>query len=203
MIDEGIIKFNYHCEDDNCIESSSTIQKLIEIHKNLFNLGLIGFDKVHQVSYGNSSFRNNLNNMVITASDCSRFEKISLEHLCIVKKVELSNNNVIYKGEKAPSSESMTHYQCYQSSDEINAVIHIHNKLIWNNYLNENKLKISKEIPYGTPEMALAVKKIIEEQPSSGCGIAMEGHEDGVIYVANSLESAMNLAIEDLKTVSK
>ena len=205
MIDEGIIKFNYICENKILLKESQITTDICNIHKILFEQRLVGFDHTHKVSFGNISHRVNEQKMIVTASDCSKYPTIYNEHLCLINQVNLENNNVTYEGMRPPSSESMTHFYCYQSNQKIQVVVHIHNGKIWEKYINKRypsdhsyRYVIPKEIPYGTPQMALAVQNILGNQTAVCCGMAMQGHQDGIIYVAESIERVMTLIEKDL-----
>ena len=96
-----------------------------------------------------------------------------------------------------PSSESMTHGVAYQTLDTAMAVIHVHSPDIWRNSDKLGLAATSADIPYGTPEMARAVRQLVlEEHQKTGCSsqlngqaivFVMKGHEDGVVAVGASL----------------
>ncbi len=87
----------------------------------------------------------------------------------------------------------------YQQNPAIKAVIHVHSPDIWRHTQALNIPHTQKDIPYGTPAMALAIEQLFSRQQLGHHGvISMLGHEDGVIAFAESLQHAANCLIETL-----
>jgi hypothetical protein len=72
----------------------------------------------------------------------------------------------------------------------VGGIIHVHNPKLWQQLL----FKIPttrKEIPYGTPQMALEMFRLFDEENLAERKIlAMAGHEDGIICFGSSLDEA-------------
>ena len=81
----------------------------------------------------------------------------------------------------------------YQSSSEINVVVHAHHSGLW----KKNKDKrptTSSTVPYGTVEMADEIKRLLETTNLSEKKVLiMAGHEDGLICFGKNFEETMNL----------
>ena len=84
----------------------------------------------------------------------------------------------------------MSHAIVYSTLPEMNAVIHIHHKIFWNNLLD--KVPATPEnIEYGTPEMATAIQELLGI-PSvlDRRVIVMAGHQDGILFFGKHLDEA-------------
>src|SRR5437763_738723 len=105
----------------------------------------------------------------------------------------MKKNAVTCSGPAKASSESLTHASIYKSLPAVNAVIHIHSEKLWACYLN--KIPTTKmEVPYGTPEMANEVNRLIQEEKLEEKKIfAMAGHKDGIVCFGNSLSEAFKI----------
>ncbi len=103
---------------------------------------------------------------------------------------DLAKNSVTCKGPAKASSESLTHAMLYDLLPDIQAVIHVHHKALWDQLLNQVPTT-SKRIPYGTPEMAFEVKKLFEVSDLKNKKIfVMAGHDDGIITFGKDLAEA-------------
>ena len=99
-------------------------------------------------------------------------------------------NSLTCEGPVKASSESLTHAAVYESDNFANAVIHIHNKSLWEKLLNVLPAT-SPEIEYGTPAMAEEVKRLFKETDLIEKKIfVMAGHEEGIVSFGRNLEEA-------------
>ncbi|MEE9336727.1 MAG: class II aldolase/adducin family protein [Methylococcaceae bacterium] len=134
---------------------------------------------------------------VITGTQTGNISLLSKRDYCLVKQVDIKNNSLESMGEIEPSSEALTHASVYQQNNKITSVIHVHSPDIWR---KTKKLKlpyIADNIPYGTPEMADEVARLLQNSPTQKTGIfTMLGHEDGVVVFSDSLEEAACLLIK-------
>jgi len=184
----GSIKF--HC---NWIQSEAVDDKTItDINRwrdILFKHQLIGVYP-NGIGYGNISIRLRGQEFLISGTSTGHLEKLTTAHYSIVTGYDFPENHVTCKGPIKASAESLTHAAIYEMDPEINAIIHVHSKPIWESLLNKVPTT-SVEVEYGTPEMALEMKrlfnttKLIENKI-----LVMAGHEEGVITFGRDLEEA-------------
>ena len=120
------------------------------------------------------------------------FKNLSKKHYSLVKNYEINKNSVHCEGLSKASSESLTHAAIYETNMEVNAVIHIHNKCMWNKYLNDLPTT-DKKAEFGTPEIALEIKKLANK--NSGI-IIMGGHPEGIIVYGESLIIAEEIILK-------
>jgi len=201
-IDDGVIKYDRsnftQCEALNYSEYA-----ILENWRSLlFKLNLIGEYPEEQVGFGNMSESQNYSDFsdfkgtqfVITGTQTGKHSKLNGEHYTRVLGYDITHQKIHVHGPIEASSEALTHAAIYEANPKIKAVFHIHSKEIWNGMIIDNLPATREEIPYGTLEMANAVKDLINGS-SSGI-ICMKGHEDGVIAYAENAERAGELILE-------
>jgi len=200
---EGVIKYIID-HQQRTIEDSISISKINAWRTVLFKLQLIGQikDRYDGYGFGNISQRINSNNadsneFLISGTQTGGIESLSRQHYCHVFNAAPSRNSLSSRGQTKPSSEALTHASVYQHNSSIQAVIHVHSPEIWN---NTHPLKLActaENIPYGSPEMADEVGRLIQrEQPDKENIFSMLGHQDGVIAYSDTIESAATLLIQ-------
>ena len=102
----------------------------------------------------------------------------------------MERNTLSCRGLARASSESLSHAAIYEAAPDARAVIHIHSARIWGEHRG-GLPTTPPAVEYGTPEMALALKKLAASLQSGGDRvIIMGGHEDGVISFGRTLEEA-------------
>ncbi len=188
IIDEGYIKYQCSWEKEAISVSENLLAEINEVRNRLVALNMIG--KIPDgPGFGNISVRTSENDFIISGTNTGHLKELTIEHLSLVNKVDITNNKVWCKGISQASSESMTHAAIYKKLNDVHAVIHIHHKEMWNELLN-NHATTSDEIAYGTPKMAIAVgdlsKTLLENQL-----LILGGHEDGIISFGPSLSVAL------------
>ncbi len=187
-IDEGVIKFKCNWEKK---APPKIPTELIEARNFAFQKKWIGWDKKHNVGYGNISLRyENSNQFFISGSQTGNIEIASADHFAFVEKFDIAKNEVFCYGMTKASSESLTHAALYLADNNIKAVLHIHNNELW------KKIKFSipttpYNIPYGTPEMAKAIMDLFYKYNMKFKTIAMAGHEGGLISFGKNLQEAI------------
>ncbi|MCZ0902090.1 class II aldolase/adducin family protein, partial [Microcoleus sp. HI-ES] len=78
----------------------------------------------------------------------------------------------------------------YFQRQDVGGIIHVHNPTLWQQLLF-NIPTTRKEIPYGTPQMALEMFRLFEEEDLADRKIlAMAGHEDGIICFGSTVDEA-------------
>jgi ribulose-5-phosphate 4-epimerase/fuculose-1-phosphate aldolase len=193
-MDEGYIKF--HC---NWIEKEPLpIGHLLEINRwrdTLYNLGYIGvYD--NGIGFGNISLRFNAKTFIITGSATGALETLNENHYVLVNEYDLARNSLTCTGPIKASSESLSHAVIYECSPETNAVIHIHNFELWEKLINKVPTT-GKEISYGTPEMAIEIKRLFEQTNlKTEKIIAMAGHQEGIIAFGKTLDEAAKILLK-------
>jgi len=181
---EGVIKFKCHW-NRSPLAQDGKINELIEYRKKLFDLKFIGCDK-NGVGYGNLSVRHKDNMFYVSGSSTGNIEHFNESHVALVTAFDTIQNRIFCTGKIKASSESLTHAAIYDSLPDIRAVIHIHNKKIWQKYLDHYPTT-SKVVTYGTPEMADEIRKNLGTESEI---IIMGGHEDGVLAYGKDMETA-------------
>lgn len=204
-IDEGVIKYNARDYQVTAALPESSINEIEPVRRQLFVLKLIGHNTQHDVGYGNISQRKNLQALratlspqfIISGSQTGHLARLTGEHYTQVIDCDITTNTVSAMGPRThitgASSESLTHAAIYECNTAIKAVIHIHSASIWQGMLIDNLTHTPKNIPYGTPQMADAVKAKVARQKSGY--LAMKGHEDGVITYGENFNQAMEICL--------
>lgn len=152
--------------------------------------GLIG-SHPDGVGFGNISVRDNpAHHFLITGSMTGHIKELGPEHFTRIVKYDFDRNRVSCQGPITASSETMTHAAFYHASRGINAVIHIHNAIMWNRYKGVMPTT-TEEVTYGTPEMAYEVIRLLrmKDRPNKQL-LIMGGHQDGVLAYGSTLGQA-------------
>lgn len=186
MFDDGVIKF--HCTlTQGDPPETIFIEKLNSWRSVLFERGLIGqYD--NGVSYGNISRRFRLDSFIISGSATGLHPLLSNSDYVLVTDVDVRTNSLHCQGLIQPSSESLTHGIIYQTLPEVRYVLHVHHGKLWHKFKNILPTT-ALQVAYGTPEMALEVKHLIQGLSALTPQILiMGGHVDGIIAYGKSLE---------------
>lgn len=112
------------------------------------------------------------------------------EHWALVESFNLEQNSVQAVGMTDASSESMSHGAIYKTSPETNVVIHIHNKEIFEHMLTFDYLKTPEDIPFGTPDLAVAIENVVKQRGEADGIFVTAGHDEGVVAYGRTLEEA-------------
>ena len=210
-IDEGVIKFDASQFVETAALDDASISEINPIRCTLYEKKLIGEYQDLNIGYGNisqrmrqpSQFSGVLSNVkpnplqaqfIISGTQTGHLDTLTGRHYTCVASVDLLGNTLQCQGPIMASSESLTHGAIYLCNDTINAVIHIHNKTIWQGMLKDKLKHTPSHIPYGTFEMAQAVQLVVAKQ--SHGSLAMAGHEDGVMFYGESLQTAFSLCMD-------
>lgn len=204
--DDGYIKYSAeHKQIDDfnfADEYSEQISELLKVRDYLWKLGLVGVYP-NGIGFGNCSFRAKNNEFIITGSATGEIENLQKNHLCLVEKFDIAQNLVFSKGSIQASSESMTHGAIYSANSQINSVLHIHSRNIFDRLKRlslentDNIYFTAQDIPYGTPEMAFAVMDCVKKIGKPNGIIVMLGHDEGVI----SFGKTIALALKEIEKV--
>ena len=198
MSEEGIIKYQCHWEE-SILNQGPKLSSLISWRDKAYKHGFIGVYP-NGIGYGNISIRVK-NGFLISGSGTGHFEKTSPENYSLVEKWDIEQNQLWCAGPVQASSEALTHAVIYELLPQISTILHIHQKDLWEKYYSRIPAT-AKNIEYGTPQMAWAVRKLIKEIMSSVSGVfLLTGHQDRLVSYAQSFEqvfdqlSGLNLII--------
>ncbi len=194
MMDEkGYIKFNCHWLKDKPVDTK-WIEQLNIWRDKLYHLKLVGAYP-NGIGFGNISTRLKGKQFLITGSATGNNQHLTNKHYTRVTSYNFAENTLTCKGPIQASSESLTHAAVYEADKEINAVIHIHSKNLWNKLLQVIPTT-SPSVEYGTPQMAMEIQRLFKETDLNSKKIlVMAGHEEGIISFGKDLEEAGNLIL--------
>lgn len=189
--DDGYIKYT-STRRDGTVAASAALDELNRARTTLFDLGLIGvYD--NGVGYGNLSLRaNDDNQFVITASATGALRTLQTEQFCLVEAFFVDDNHVQSMGSLPASSESMTHGAIYAARADVQCVIHVHSRMLFEHLLHSAEPATPADIPYGTPAMARTVAQLVARQPKLPTVFAMAGHMDGVVAYGADTASTLD-----------
>jgi L-ribulose-5-phosphate 4-epimerase len=194
MTEEGYIKFRLEWEETSLTDLPD-LRELNTIRTKLHDLGLIGV-LPDGIGFGNISIRISDNKFIISGTQTGHLRELSEKHYALVDDFSIDVNLVKCTGETKASSESMTHAAIYSANININSVIHVHNKPLWEKLIDVEKTTDPK-IEYGTPELAREVESLVINSFRMPHGIIiLGGHEDGILVFADNIENAARLLIE-------
>ena len=193
LISDGLIKFNLLWKEG---PPPPGTQELSLWRDKLYRLKLVGAYP-DGISFGNLSCRFECG-FIITGSGTGALSRLSPDNFAFIERWDIKKNLLECSGPCKASSESLTHAALYQARKDIGAVIHVHSKELWEAFLNRIPTT-EPEAEYGTPEIALAVKKLAEkDSPEPGGIIAMGGHREGLLIYAATLQEAGELLMSRL-----
>ena len=188
-MDEGVVKYHCNWEKADPVAAGNTAD-LMTWRERLHSWGLIGVYE-NGIGFGNVSVRlGNSCQFVISGTQTAHLSALGPESYCIVTEFNLEQNFLGCRGPVQASSESLTHAALYLHREDVGGIIHVHNPKLWQQLLFKVPTT-RKEIPYGTPQMALEMFRLFEEENLADRKIlAMAGHEDGIICFGSTLDEA-------------
>ncbi len=186
MID-GVIK--YAIEHTNTlVPAFKGYESLEALRSRLFTLGLIGVQD--GIGYGNISSREeSKKSFFITATQTGDLKDLSEEYYTYVNSYDFSRFLVNSQGIRQSSSEALSHAMIYAIDSEINAVIHVHSKALWEFMIKNDSLYTTAE--YGTIEMVQEIASLYKgKNPFEDSVFVMRGHKDGIMAFGKSVKEA-------------
>lgn len=188
-IDEGIIKFESDWTPGPAPDDA-TVRLLESWRRPLFDAGLIGYDEDLGVGFGNLSVRHGVDAFVISGTQTGHLAETTADHYATVTAYDIGGNRVVSTGRSEASSESLTHAAIYELDEAINAVVHVHDRGLWDS-LRGTLPTTSPDIGYGTPGMAREFGRLFRESDFANTGVAiMGGHDAGIISFGRTLGEA-------------
>ena len=190
MQDEGYIKYQSHWSPGP-LPDADAVRHLEEWREPLVSAGLIGHCADLDVGFGNISIRSGgPGQFLITGTQTGHIEHSTAEHYSLVTGFDIGRNEVSCCGPVQASSEAMTHAAVYTLDQSINAIVHVHSKLMWDRYLNVLP-SADSAVAYGTPDMAREFGRLYRESKFRADGLAvMGGHDEGLLSIGENLEQA-------------
>jgi hypothetical protein len=201
VIDDGVIK--YDRTNFSYLETISE-QEFAEIEyqrKKLYQLNLIGVEPISNIGFGNISAKYNFQNVhqttnpqfVITGTQTGKYPELDGKLYTRVIDFDINELKLFSMGAVEASSEALTHAAIYLGNPKIQGIVHVHSTAIWEGIIREKKNSTRADIPYGSKEMALESMNMVRNNPVGF--FAMEGHDDGVVTYAESIQAATDIII--------
>jgi len=192
---EGYIKFQCNWANEEIHVPEKMFLSFEKERSRLYKLGLIGMYP-DGIGFGNISVRTEGSSFLITGSATGQFATLNQSHYSQVSAYNFIGNSISCKGLTKASAESLTHAAVYEALPEVGAVVHVHCLRLWEKLLNHYPTT-SREIEYGTPEMAEAVRALAAELGMSDEKIIiMGGHREGILVFGKNLEEATTKIIK-------
>ena len=190
------IKFN--CTRAAGAPSAAQTSDLLRVRRKLHARKWIGVTP-DDIGYGNLSRRvGRTVRFLISGTGTGKRAKLTARDFVFVDRYDLARNRVWCRGALDASAESMTHAAVYEADPRIKAVIHAHDRALWDRLLQTDLPCTPKEAEYGTPAIARAMRKAVKGMKRTSGVVVMGGHEEGLIAFGRTLDEAW----EALKAVA-
>lgn len=190
MIDEGYTKYEVDWRRTPAL-GAELIADLNAWRNRLYDQAFIGYYAELGVGYGNVSTREGDSDaFIISGTQTGHIPRTDERHYARVLRCDIEANRVVCQGPVQASSEALTHAAIYALDGAIRAVVHVHDAALWNE-LVDRVPTTSRDISYGTPEMAQEFRRLYAETDFAERGVAvMGGHEEGIVSLGASLDEA-------------
>ena len=190
MIDEGYTKYECDWRHGPALPAES-IAELNDWRNRLHEQGLIGYYPEHHVGFGNVSIREGApGTFIISGTQTGHIETTDERHYARVVHCDIDANRVLCEGPVQASSEALTHAAIYALDPGIRAVAHVHDAALWHELIGRIPTT-SREIAYGTPELAREFRRLYAETEFPFLGIAvMGGHDEGIVAFGQDIGEA-------------
>jgi len=200
MLDEGYIKFSSQ-RRDGAVALPAAWDELNRSRTTLFDLGLIGVLQ-GGIGFGNLSLRSAGLQFVITASATGADRVLRPDQYSLVEAISIEANSVQSVGPLPASSESMTHGAIYAAHADVQCVIHVHSRPLFDWLLQNDWPATPADVPYGTPDMARSVAALVAAQNQLPVLFAMAGHQDGVVAYGIDIASTLRCVVDTFRRIS-
>ena len=187
MFDEGYIKFSI-TQIDGDLPDNSNLEQLNLTRTVIHKMGLLGVYP-NGIGFGNVSVRDKGDSFIISGSATGSDEVLSLDKYAFVKEFNLKKNSVISVGKTKASSESMSHGAVYRANKNINSVIHIHSKKMFDCMLKNGYVATPSSAQFGTPQLAIEIFNMVKDGKRENGIIVMAGHNEGIIFYGNNIKT--------------
>jgi ribulose-5-phosphate 4-epimerase/fuculose-1-phosphate aldolase len=176
--DDGVIKYQA-IHQNSSPPRHLLLNQLDEVRTMLFDLGLLGAYP-DGVGYGNVSIRYETG-CIISGTATGAARVLGISGYCYVRNFNLQRNSVLTEGPVNASSEAMTHCAIYKANPQVQCVLHIHNRKLWEDLLSQGCKSTPADIPYGTPQMAQSIAEFVSAADLPDGLLVMAGHEEGIV----------------------
>ncbi|GAB4540752.1 MAG: hypothetical protein Tsb0014_32230 [Pleurocapsa sp.] len=200
MIDEGYIKYQCHWIEQPSV-TSADIEELNYWRKQFYDLGLIGqYD--NGIGFGNISIRcSQQDEFIISGTQTGSLPVLEARHYTKIVDFDWERNSVTCLGLIKASSETLTHAAIYTANPDINGVVHVHHRLLWQQLMNQVPTT-NPHCAYGTPEMAREIIRLCQQDEVKQQKIViMSGHEEGILTFGNNLAAAGHTLLKYFQSV--
>ena len=190
MIDEGYTKYECDWQQAPALPETA-IEDLNAWRNRLHEQGLIGYYPEHGVGFGNVSIREgDSDRFIISGTQTGHIAHTDERHYAKVTACDIKANHVVCEGPVQASSEALTHAAIYALDPGIRAVVHVHDADLWQALIDRIPTT-SREITYGTPEMAREFQRLYADTDFRVQGIAvMGGHDEGLVSFGKDINQA-------------
>lgn len=187
---EGSLKFSCHLSPGEIEIPDELFDSLNHWRQVMWDKGLIGAYP-DGIGFGNISIRiPGTEQFCISGTATGSLPKLDSSHYALVEQCDPFRNSLSCRGQIRASAESMSHFAIYKSLPDAQAVVHIHNRTLWEKYMNVLPTT-SPEVEYGTPAMAAEITRILTLPETLQMKvIIMGGHEEGIISFGKSVGEA-------------
>ena len=194
--EDGYIKFTCHMIPERIEIPDSLFTPLNFWREEMWQKSLIGAYP-DGIGYGNISIRvPQSDQFYISGSATGSLPELDQFHYPLVEKCDLEQNTLWCKGLIKASSESMSHASVYSCDVGIGAVVHIHNRKLWDNYLDILPTT-SREVEYGTPEMGYEIIRLMGFPETQQRKVfVMGGHAEGIVSFGKTVEEAARILLD-------
>ena len=189
---EGVTKFRLDFEDGPPVDWD-LLRDMNAWRKRLHDAGLIQRDpkRYGGAGFGNISRKLSGGRFAVSGTQTSHLPDLNAGHYAIVLESHPLENRLVAQGPLHPSSEAMTHGIIYTLRPAVQFIMHVHSPAIWRHARRLGLAVTDPAAPYGTPEMAREVERLLAAPHFQQQGVfVMGGHEDGVISFGRTLEEA-------------
>jgi L-ribulose-5-phosphate 4-epimerase len=196
---EGYLKFDCHLTKEAIQIPSALYIPLNQWRNELWQRQLIG-SYPDGIGYGNISIRvPKSSQFYISGTATGGIPELDQTHYPLVERCDPALNTLWCRGLIRASAESMSHAAVYGADPDIGAVVHIHNRELWEKYL-EVLPTTDRNVEYGTPGMAYEISRMMTLPEVLERKIfVMGGHEEGIIAFGKTIEEASMVILEIVK----
>ncbi|MEW5957876.1 MAG: class II aldolase/adducin family protein [Chloroflexota bacterium] len=197
--EEGVIKFQMDYTPTAPLPPEQ-LRQINAWRKITYLLQLIGQEAGRYGGYGFGNISRRLEpfdapetrrRFVISGTQTGGLAELSAGHYAIVTAYYPEQNRLVAEGPIRPSSESLTHGMIYDLDNDLRWVIHAHSPQLWRHAAALELPLTDPAVAYGTPEMAVAVRRLFAEtEVRARLIFAMGGHEDGIVSFGRTAEEA-------------
>lgn len=177
---EGVIKFNIGLQRRTEALPEAEWVELEAWRSKLWWRGLVGYDEVLGLGFGNISVRRPSGGFVITGTQTGGLDRLDGRHYVSVDAWDFARNRVDCSGPMLPSSEAMSHAALYAANPAIGAVIHAHARSLWLRMLDARELSTPEDVPYGSVALYTRLMELASGREALPFLVAVAGHPDGV-----------------------